>query len=292
MKKNENKSWISESYVMGIIGLVFLIIGYQIALFIHHSAITKIAANRDSPDTVFIYVSSDTSSRDAAKPYKEARKDAKHLPRVKTIRENLPRQIETFTFDPNTASTEDLCRLGFSPKQAQAIDNYRQKGGRFRRKEDFAKSFVVADSVYRRLEKYIEIPLLDLNLADSAAFDALPGIGGWFASKMVEYRIRLGSYSYKEQLLDIHRFDQDKFDALHDLIKVSQEHIIPYPLWTLSADSLRLHPYIGNYETAKAIVLYRETTPREQWTVENLSNAGLLPADAAIKLAKCVIEEQ
>lgn len=292
MKKNENKSWISESYVIGIIGLVFLIIGYQIALFIHHSAITRIAANRDSPDTVFIYVSSDTSSRNTIKPNKVVRKNAVHPPRIEAIRENLPRKVETFVFDPNTASIDDLYRLGFSQKQAQAIDNYRQKGGRFRRKEDFAKSFVVSDSVYRRLEKYIDIPLLDLNLADSAAFDALPGIGGWFASKMVEHRTRLCGYSYKEQLLDIYRFDQEKFDALSDLIQVSQEHITPYPLWTLPADSLRLHPYIDNYETAKAIVLYRKTTPSEQWTIADLSNAGILTAEAAMRLSKCIIEEQ
>ena len=149
---------------------------------------------------------------------------------------------------------------------------------------------MVPDSVYKRLEKHIDIPLVDLNLADSAAFDALPGIGGWFASKMIEYRARLGGYSYKEQLLDIYRFDQEKFDALSDLIEVSQEYVTPYPLWTLPADSLKLHPYIGNYETAKAIVLYRETTSSEQWTVKNLSSNGILKADSAAKLAKCIIE--
>ena len=89
-----------------------------------------------------------------------------------------PRTYESFRFNPNTVSVSDLCRLGFSLKQANSIDNYRKKGGRFKRKQDFAKSFVVADSVYRRLEKYIDIPLLDLNAADSAAFDELPGIGG------------------------------------------------------------------------------------------------------------------
>ena len=74
---------------------------------------------------------------------------------------------------------------------------YRNKGGKFRRKSDFARSFVVSDSIYKRLEPYIDIPLIDLNLADSAAFDSLPGIGGWFASKMLAYRKELGGYSYK-----------------------------------------------------------------------------------------------
>jgi hypothetical protein len=149
----------------------------------------------------------------------------------------------------------------------------------------------VPDSVYRRLEPYIDIPLLDLNLADSAAFDALPGIGGWFASKMVEHRNKLKGYSYKEQLMDIWKFDQKKFDALADLITVNPEHVTPYPLWTYPVDSLRLHPYIRNYETARAIVLFRENTPQEKLTMDALIDACILSPDYALKFSRCMIEE-
>ena len=285
MKENkETKSWLTESYILGIVALVFLIIGYQVALFLQHAAVTRIAAVRDVPDTVFVYV-----ERETMQPMAHQSVEAQHSPKVQAVRNNLPRSVESFKFNPNTVSVEDLCRLGFTLKQAQSIDAYRQKGGRFRRKADFAKSFVVHDSVYRRLEAYIDIPLLDLNIADSASFDALPGIGGWFASKMVEYREALCGYSYPEQLLDIYHFDQDKFDALKDLITVSEEHVVPYPLWRLPADSLRLHPYIRNYETAKAIVLFRESVPPADWSVDALSDAGIISSEAAEKLARCSI---
>ena len=285
MKENkETKSWLTESYILGIVALVFLIIGYQVALFLQHAAVTRIAAVRDVPDTVFVYV-----ERETMQPMAHQSVEAQHSPKVQAVRNNLPRSVESFKFNPNTVSVEDLCRLGFTLKQAQSIDAYRQKGGRFRRKADFAKSFVVHDSVYRRLEAYIDIPLLDLNIADSASFDALPGIGGWFASKMVDYREALCGYSYPEQLLDIYHFDQDKFDALKDLITVSEEHVVPYPLWRLPADSLRLHPYICNYETAKAIVLFRESVPPADWSVDALSKAGVISSEAAAKLARCSI---
>jgi DNA uptake protein ComE-like DNA-binding protein len=199
------------------------------------------------------------------------------------------RQVESFRFNPNTVSVEDLCRLGFSPKQAESIDNYRRKGGRFRRKADFAKSYVVSDSIYRRLESFIDIPLVDLNTADSAAFDALPGIGGWFASKMLEYREKLGAYSYKEQLLDIYKFTEEKYQALEDLITVSPKYMTPYPLWTLPADSLRLHPYIKDYETARSIVLYRENSDKEDMTVEGLLKSWILTPDSADRLSRCKI---
>ena len=123
-------------------------------------------------------------------------------------------------------------RLGFSEKQAQSILNYRAKGGRFRRPSDFAKSYVVADSVFDRLEPYIDIPRIDLNKADSAAFETLPGIGPYFASKMVSYRTSLGGYSHPEQLLEIYHFDREKYEALKDLISCSLPE--PYPIWTLS----------------------------------------------------------
>lgn len=198
------------------------------------------------------------------------------------------RAPESFRFDPNTASVEELMRLGFSQKQAQSIDNYRQKGGRFHRKEDFASSYVVADSVYRRLENYIDIPKLDINTADSAAFDALPGIGAYFARKMVEHRTKLGGYSYAEQLMDIHNFDQDRFDALKDLITLSRP-AKPFRLWQMPADSLAMHPYIGSAATARSIVFYRGHNPKEEYTVEGLQKAGILTPANAAKLSACFI---
>lgn len=299
MESSEKKNMgLSESFIVGVIAIVFLIMGYQTALFIHQAAVMKITANRDNPDTVYVRIpmSRDSTagvsdSKASGAEAETVRRYAGHSPRARAVRDNVPRKtVETFRFDPNTVSVEDLCRLGFSPKQAQAIDNYRQKGGRFRRKEDFAKSYVVADSVFRRLEPFIDIPLVDLNVADSAAFDALPGIGGWFATKMVEHRKALGGYSYKEQLMDIYRFDQEKFDGLKDLITVSPENAVPYPLWTLPADSLRAHPYIRNLETAKAIVLYRENTPPDRWTIEALHQAGILSTDSATRLSRCAIQ--
>ena len=292
----EKKSGLSESFITGVIALVFLIVGYQTALLIHNAAVVKIAADRDEPDTVYIcrnlqegplhpVPASDHKAKSGV------RKNSSHSPRVESVRKNLPRKIvENFHFDPNTVSVDELCRLGFTLKQAESIQKYRSSGGRFRRKEDFRKSYVVSDSIYRRLEKYIDIPLTDLNLADSADFDALPGIGGWFAKKMIEHRKALGGYSYKEQLLEIYRFDQEKYDGLSDLITVSPEHITPYPLWSYPADSLRMHPYISNLETAKAIVLYRQNTPREEWTVDGLRDAGILTSENANKLSKCLFD--
>ena len=313
----------SESFVIGVAAVVFLIIGYQTALFVHNAAVLKIVAGRDVPDTVLVYVErteevlpDDKNHNDShmngkvsvlayagvttggrgsdarieGRVMKTERITPKRSAVVESVRRSaLRRKVESFRFNPNTVSADDLMKLGFSARQAESIINYRQKGGRFSRKSDFARSFVVSDSIFRRLEPYIDIPKVDLNLADSADFDALPGIGSWFAAKIVAHRKDLGGFSCPEQLMDIYRFDQDKYEALKDLVTVSEPYC--YPLWNLSADSLRRHPYIRNYETARAIVLFRENNPREDWTLENMASAGIISQEQYDRLHHCVPDD-
>lgn len=314
-KKSPEKKVSGTTFKIGAIALTFLIIGYQAAVFIHRTAILRIESLRDSPDTVYITVAprmqeTSTSGKPrnpaiaagediaagagiggspASGPRKYAdtvRKAAAHSPVVNRVRERS-RKAESFRFNPNTATVEELVRLGFSDKQAASIYNYRKKGGRFRRKEDFAKSFVVSDEIYRRLESFIDIPLTDINRADSAAFDALPGIGPYFAAKMVEQRRRLCGYSNPEQLLDIYNFGEDRYSKLKDLVCCSPPR--PYPLWSLPADSLRHHPYIGGWAEARGIVRFRENSPPDSLSAEALGRAGVLPADRAERLARCLI---
>lgn len=316
-RKNKTDNGTPGSvFKVGAIALAFLIIGYQSAIFLHKAASLRIQSLRDSPDTVYV-VDEALAARlltengysqgewnpapsppgnERTAPGKTSRsgrgvairRNAPHTETVQQVR-RATRKVESFRFNPNTVSIEDLIRLGFTEKQAQSIDNYRAAGGRFRRPSDFARSYVVSDSVFRRLEPYITIPKLDINKADSAAFDELPGIGPYFAGKMVSYRQRLGGYSYKEQLMDIYNFDRQKYDGLSDLI-ICSKPAVPFRLWSLGADSLRLHPYIRDWQTARSIVLFRENTPREGWTVEALAANAILTEDAARRLSRCYIE--
>jgi competence ComEA-like helix-hairpin-helix protein len=62
-----------------------------------------------------------------------------------------------FMFDPNEIDSASLVLLGFSPRQAKSLINYRNKGGRFYNKESFGRSFVVSEEMYTRLYYYINI---------------------------------------------------------------------------------------------------------------------------------------
>ena len=298
MEEGKRQKTLRHSFTTGAVALIFLIIGYQVALFLHKAAVTRVVADRDRPDTVYVVdraLAQEVLEATGGLPEERTagpvivRKSSGHAPEAVRMREKAAgRRVESFRFNPNTVSAEDLVRLGFSERQAQSILNYRAKGGRYRRPADFAKSYVVADSVFARLEPYIDIPRIDINQADSAAFETLPGIGPYFASKMVSYRKSLGGYSHPEQLLEIYHFDREKYDGLKDLITCSRP--APYPIWTLPEADLARHPYLSKAE-AHSIVLYRTHQPITAWNIEGIRKAGILSEEHLRQLSRCVLEE-
>ena len=78
---------------------------------------------------------------------------------------------------------------------------------------------------------------LVLNTADSTALVTVPGIGPYFARKVIWYGERLGGYVSVDQLDEIEGFPLDAINQL-------------------SLAALKRHPYI-NYFQAKAILDYR-----------------------------------
>ncbi|MEE0340797.1 MAG: helix-hairpin-helix domain-containing protein [Bacteroidales bacterium] len=319
----------SATFKYGAICFAFLIVGYQVCLFVHRAAVLRIESLQDHPDTVYIVsapgapqsslssgpilppaslpqtasaVQSEASSGRIPLPTSVPRTTATGSPsasssvpdtvRVNSIHSDAVRQVrrahrpvENFAFNPNTVSLEDLQRLGFSQRQAQSIVNYREKGGRFARAEDFGKSYVVSDSVFRRLRPFIRIPKLDINSADSAAFDDLPGIGPYYASQIVKYRTQLGGYASTEQLMDLYRFDEEKFAKIEDLIECKTPNY--FDLWNVDEDALSSHPVIRKRSTARAILRYKENTSRDEWSIDDLYTVGVIDSLQRLRLIRC-----
>jgi len=94
---------------------------------------------------------------------------------------------------------------------------------------------------------------MELNSVDSTELVSLPGIGPYYASRIMRYREQLGGYVSVTQLMDI--------DGLPDsLVKwFFIEDSVPYRkllVNTESLSSLRKHPYMNFYQ-ARAIVEFR-----------------------------------
>ena len=54
MEEGKRQSSPKSSFTVGAIALVFLVIGYQVALVVHTAAVSRVVADRDRPDTVYV----------------------------------------------------------------------------------------------------------------------------------------------------------------------------------------------------------------------------------------------
>lgn len=67
------------------------------------------------------------------------------------------RKITLFAFDPNTADSTQLKKLGLQDWQIRSIYHYRAKGGVYRRPSDFARLYGLTKKQYETLAPYIRI---------------------------------------------------------------------------------------------------------------------------------------
>jgi competence protein ComEA len=61
---------------------------------------------------------------------------------------------------------------------------------------------------------------LDLNTADEAALDDLPGVGPATAAAIVAHRAQIGRFTSVDQLLDVRGIGEAKLEAIRDLVRV------------------------------------------------------------------------
>ena len=65
--------------------------------------------------------------------------------------------VETFPFDPNTADSTTLLRLGLAPRQVRAVYRYRARLGRYHTPEDFQYLPGMTVEQWQRLKDFIRI---------------------------------------------------------------------------------------------------------------------------------------
>ncbi|MDR2361849.1 MAG: helix-hairpin-helix domain-containing protein [Prevotellaceae bacterium] len=217
------------------------------------------------------------------------------------------RKINYVHFDPNTADTTMFEQLGFSPKQAAAIVNYRSHGAVFRTPDDFKKVFVVSDEHFERLKSYIHIDtvalpkiqprvrfdslrfpkreprIVEINAADTAELKLVNGIGEATARQIVAYRKRLGGFATIEQLREIRGMTDERFEQIALQITVNTDLFTRIDLKTASDTVLKAHPYIGAY-AARGILHFRQVAGAEACTVDALITNNILKKDIAEKL--------
>lgn len=146
-------------------------------------------------------------------------------------------KVETFPFDPNTADSTTLLRLGLAPWQVRAIYKYRSKHGRYHTPDEFKRVPGMTYELWERLGPQVRVARQFQYIDESEKHSSLP-----------EKSISLAQVSTQsvvsrkpDSIVDRHR----KFEAL-TLVDINKAD---------TAELMRI-PGIGSYRSNK-IVEYR-----------------------------------
>ncbi len=181
-----------------------------------------------------------------------------------------------FVFDPNTISEKDAVELGFSKKTASTLTKFREKGGKFFKKEDLKKLYGISDEFYESIKDYVIIEAktavksdlvkqqknakfspIELNEIDSVQLVKLRKIGPYTTKKILKFRNSLGGFYDIQQLKEVYGMNDSLFIFLSENTFVEPNKIKSIQINSATYNDLKQHPYIDHI-IASTIVAYRE----------------------------------
>ena len=127
---------------------------------------------------------------------------------------------------------------------------------------------------FTRYRKKAAATPLDINLADSTAWQSLPRIGPSFARRIIAFRGRLGGFYAVEQVAECYGFPDSTFQKFKPFLRIGSSSIKKIDLNLTDEKSLAAHPYI-RYKLARLIVQYRSSHAGFR-TVSELRNLPLV----------------
>ena len=165
---------------------------------------------------------------------------------------------------------EDLLKLyGMTPEKMAIVEPYldfpapKETGENNKgiRQRVLLTSYVAGrkDSLKRSLPKQLrKVEIIEVNKADSAQLEALPGIGPVLASRIIRYRRLLGGFYEVSQLKKIYGMSEELWQRSSPHLAVDPSGISKLEINFLSLTELGHHPYIG-FKNARKIIRKRET---------------------------------
>ncbi|MBC7391091.1 MAG: helix-hairpin-helix domain-containing protein [Opitutaceae bacterium] len=225
------------------------------------------------------------------------------LPKL-SVSSKIYKTPQLFEFDPNLASEQDFLKLGLPSFLAKRIINYRNKAGRFRKKEEFARIYGLQEETYNKLEPFIHLPeqtlekpkwekkewerpvsktliSIEINQADTGSLKSVNGIGNVLANRILKYRNSLGGFTTQDQLYEVYGLDSLVAEKVFKSFKITSTGVKKLKINHLSLDSLAKHPYIKR-KSAKILVNYRLHHKIE--SVDDVRNSRAIEPDLLNKL--------
>ncbi len=176
-------------------------------------------------------------------------------------------------FDPNQYTKSQWMKLGLSSKQADVVLKFTQRG--IYSNQELSKIFVIPEQLFILIKdstiyplkhetkfeveptpKVQVIQIIELNQATEEDLLSVKGIGPFFAKQIIKRRTELGGFVMKEQLLELWKMDEEKYNTIEDQLKVDPNIISKISLNSATLDQLKAHPYL-RWNIANSIVKMR-----------------------------------
>ena len=232
------------------------------------------------------------------KEFKEVRKKQKRYKKKSPKFKKLPTKR-----DPNLLLKEDWMKLGLSQKQTDIVLRFSKRG--LYSNEDLKKIFVFPEKLFELIKDSLIYPekksknwekdnfntqddyvenaiMVDINTADSITLKTIPGIGPFYAGKIIEHRNKLGGFLSLNQLTEIWKFDEEKLRSIKEYTYLSKGVIVKMNINKETIEELVRHPYI-NYKVANSIVKMRKVNG-DYTSVEGLLKSKLINQELFHKL--------
>lgn len=216
-----------------------------------------------------------------------------------------------FDFDPNTLNPNGWRKLGVREKTINTIQKFLASGYKFRQPEDIKKIYGLSKEEAKKLIPHIHIAadneaakpsyaekskstasitvaetkkhiVFDINTADTSDLISLPGIGSKLASRIVNFRQKLGGFVSVDQLGETYGLPDSTFQKIKARFQCINPAVKTIDINTADVNELRTHPYL-RWTLANAIVNYRQQHGNYK-SVEDIKKIDLITNEVFQKI--------
>ncbi|NVK52703.1 MAG: helix-hairpin-helix domain-containing protein [Flavobacteriaceae bacterium] len=213
------------------------------------------------------------------------------------------RTPKLYPFNPNYLTDYKASQIGMSVDEIDRLIAYRKQNKFINSKEDFKTVTKVSDSLLDKIAPYFKFPdwvvkqqekresivsksinnkykitTTDINLATVKDFETVVGVNEYLAIRIVKYRSRLQGFTYKNQLNEVWKLNQQTVNSILATFKIKTKPIIKkVNVNTATFKEVLSNPYI-DYELCKKIFNFRDEVAELQ-SIEELKKIQGFPLD-------------
>lgn len=278
MKKFKSHFWYNRSQRNGILLLITIIICSQI-LYFYVDFYPSLSPDKEHVAKIRIQLDSLLKLQ-----------EKKNTPKI-------------YPFNPNFISDFKGYQLGMTLDEIDRLHEFREKGKFVNSKIEFQKVTLISDSLLAVISPYFKFPdwvkkqnknsiknttyspiindvnkisTKDLNRALASDFATLKSVNESLANRIVNYRNKIKGYTYKDQLTEVWKINQNQIDEILKVFSIeTKPDIKKININTASFKEVLSIPYI-DYELCKKLFEFRDEVAELQ-SISEIKNIEGFP---------------